>query len=65
MPPSLTLTIELPTAEAKAFAQFLKRLLLDDYRAKCARNDDGEAELMQGAGERLREALAVAGIAPR
>ena len=63
MPDAIFLTVKLPFAEAAAFAQFLERVDLDDYRAKCAPHD--QAELMQAAGERLREALAAQGCCPR
>ena len=56
---------ELPPGEAAAFAQFLKRARLDDYQAKCPPHDRGEAERMEAAGERLRQALVAAGIDPR
>ena len=63
--PFISITVELPDDEAEAFAQFLKRMILDDYHAKCARHDQAEANLMQAAGERFRQALAAQGVDPR
>lgn len=61
----ISFTVELPDIEAEAFAQFLKRTFLDDYRAKCAPHERDDADLMQAAGERLRQALAAQGVDPR
>jgi hypothetical protein len=61
--PSLVLDVPLAPAEAWAFAQFLKRAGLDDYRALAV--DREEAEQMRDAGEKLRAALAQRGYAPR
>ena len=49
--------------QAFAFAQFLKRALWDHYRALAA--SDEEAWDMQFLAERLREAFAQQGYAPR
>lgn len=49
-----TITLVLPLAEE--LAQFLKRMTLDDYRAKAVGHAPGEADAMQRAGERLRPA---------
>jgi len=49
--------------EAWAFAQFLKRVAMDDYRRLAV--DGEEAYAMQGAGEVIRRALAAQGRAPR
>jgi hypothetical protein len=57
------IAIELSDAQAWAFAQFLKRALLDDYRARAANQD--EACEMRAAAEAIRRALAQAGYAPR
>jgi hypothetical protein len=55
--------VELPEEEAWALAQFLKRTGYTDYRGQAI--DECEATRMRDAGERLREALARAGVAPR
>ena len=57
------LTLDLPDDEALALAQFLKRVGLDDYRRLAV--DVDEAWTMLEAGERVRQALADAGYAPR
>ena len=48
---------------AWAFAEFLKRAGIGDYRALAA--SEQEAFDMQAAAEKLRTALAEKGIAPR
>lgn len=60
---TIRIQIELPDSQAWAFAQYLKRVGLDDYRQRAA--DDAEAWEMQEAGEVVRRALAEKGIAPR
>ncbi len=60
---SIRIQIELPNSLAWAFAQYLKRIGLDDYRQQAA--DDDEAWDMQCAGEIVRQALAEQGYAPR
>jgi hypothetical protein len=57
------IVLELTEAQAWAFAQFLKRAILDDYRARAANPD--EAYEMSAAAEAIRQALAQAGYAPR
>ena len=59
----LCLLIELSNDEAWAFAQFLKRVAVDDYRRLAV--DGEEACAMQAAGEALRRSLAEQGHAPR
>ncbi|HEU0204304.1 MAG TPA: hypothetical protein VFR86_28160 [Burkholderiaceae bacterium] len=59
----LVLDVPLAPAEAWAFAQFLKRVGFDDYRALAMDRD--ETEQMRDAGEKLRAALAQQGYAPR
>jgi hypothetical protein len=59
----MEIRVELSTDEAEAFAQFLKRASFKDFR-DCAADDD-EAYFIRDAGERIRDALASAGIAPR
>lgn len=57
------ITVILSTQQAWAYAQFLKRVGLDDYKALAV--DLGEAYTMLSAGEAIREELARAGYAPR
>lgn len=59
----VTITATLTDAQAWAFAQFLKRVGLADYKGLSVDSDD--AYTMLGAGELLRTALADAGYAPR
>jgi hypothetical protein len=63
MPKDVTITATLTDAQAWAFAQFLKRVGLDDYKGLSV--DVDEAYTMLDAGEKLRTALADAGYAPR
>lgn len=58
-----TITVDLTTAEAMAFAQFLKRVGWCEYRANSV--DDAETYLMRDAGNKIRSALADVGYAPR
>jgi hypothetical protein len=58
-----TINVTLPDEQALAFAQFLKRVGLDDYRGLAV--DLEEAYEMRAAGEAIREELARAGYAPR
>ena len=57
------IVIELTDAQAWAFAQFVKRAGLSDYRALAV--DQDEAAAMLCAGEVIRKALADAGWSPR
>ena len=59
----LILEVLLRDDEAMAFAEFLKRVGYSNYRSLAASMQ--EAYEMQAAGEKLREALAQQGIAPR
>ena len=59
----VTIQVELTENEALAFAQFLKRATLSDYRDGAANEE--ESFLMQHAGESIRKALAESGFAPR
>jgi hypothetical protein len=58
--------VELPTDEAKALAQLVKRLGYDDAERLSSRYDGGEERdaMLSGIGM-LRRALAEAGFAPR
>ena len=57
------ITVILSTNMAWAYAQFLKRVGLDDYRRLAV--DVHEAYEMRAAGEAIREELTRAGYAPR
>ena len=66
------ITVDLTEAEARAIAQFFKRLLLDDYVAKCAphetrprAHEPAQQYTMQAAGDKIRAALVAAGFNPR
>ena len=60
---TITITVPLTDAQALAFAQFLKRVGLSDFRALAT--DDEEADTMQHAGNTIRRALSDIGYAPR
>ena len=59
----VTVQLQLSDEQAWALAQLLKRLGFGDCRGLA--QDDNEAWLMMVAAERLRQALAEAGVAPR
>ena len=59
----LGLAIELTDEQVWAFAQFLKRVAVHDYRRLAV--DLDEAYAMRDAGEAIRAALAEQGYAPR
>lgn len=59
----VAVNVELTDAQANAFAQFLKRVGLSDYRPLAVDND--EAYVMLTAGEAVRAALREVGYAPR
>lgn len=61
----IQLTVELPSAEAWAFAEFLKRAGHSDYLSFTIDDDQEEAYRMQEAASRIREALASAGVVVR
>jgi hypothetical protein len=58
-----TITLHLPSNEALALAQFVKRAGFSDFRTNAV--DDDEAREMISACEKLAKALAEAGYAPR
>ena len=60
---TISIKVQWERAEAEAIAEFLKRAGHSDYR-RLACNDD-EAFVMLYAADKLRDALAAAGIAPR
>lgn len=55
--------VELSDSQAWAYAEFLKRVGLDDYSQRALNLD--EAYEMSAAGEVIRRALAECGYAPR
>jgi hypothetical protein len=57
------ISVELEDDEAWTYAQFLKRVLLDDYKARA--QDEDEAYRMRDAGLKVQEALRDAGYDPR
>lgn len=66
------IAIDLTEDEAAALAQFFKRMLLDDYAAKCAphetrprAHEPAQQYVMQAAGDKVAAALASNGFAPR
>ena len=63
MQTTATITVNLTTNQAEAFAQFLKRVGLPNYAALALGQQ--EAYAMLSAGEAIREELASAGYAPR
>jgi hypothetical protein len=59
-------TVELPADEATALAQLVKRVGHDDAERLSSRYDGGEErDAMLSGIDKLRRALAEAGIAPR
>mgnify|MGYP000994321716 FL=1 len=59
----ITVEVEMTEEQAAAFAQFLKRVGVSDYRNLSV--DDDEAYAMQEAGEKIRRALGEVGYTPR
>ena len=58
--------VELPSDEARALAQLVKRLGYDDAQRLSSRYDGGEErDAMLSGIDELRRALAEAGFAPR
>ena len=60
---AVTITVTLSDAQAEAFAQFLKRVGLDEFAALAVGQQ--EAHAMLSAGATIRQELAHAGYAPR
>lgn len=58
-----TLEVQITEPDAEALAQFLKQAGFSDFRALAA--NDHEAYAMQAGAERVRKALADAGVKPR
>jgi len=63
MKPPVTITVELSADEAWAFAEYLKRVGITDYRRLAL--EVTEADRMQRAGMCIARALAELGVAPR
>lgn len=63
-PKRVKIAFELTEDEAWHLAQFLKRQMFDDFQSKASRGDE-EAYAMRDSAERVRDALAEAGYAPR
>ena len=61
--PAVTITVILSSAQAEAFAEFLKRVGWDDFAALAV--DQQEAHAMLSAAAAIRQELAHAGYAPR
>lgn len=66
------ITVDLTEPQAAALALFLKRLLLDDYTAKCnpadtrpKAHEPAQQYVMQAAGDKVAAALAAQGFRPR
>jgi len=59
----MKIDIELTDDEALAFAQFLKRVGIGNYKPLA--ESEEEAWKMMSAGELIRNALADAGVSPR
>jgi hypothetical protein len=60
---TVNLNVTLTDAQAWEFAQFLKRVCFSDYERRAI--GETEAYHMRDAGERIRDALAEQGYAPR
>lgn len=60
---NVTITTKLTHVEAEALAQFFKRAYFGDYRTNAA--SEREAYQMMSAANKIRDALAEKGFAPR
>lgn len=60
---TVTITVELTDQQAWDYAQFLKRVGFSEYKQNAA--DEDEAYRMVEAGEKIRQAFAESGYAPR
>ena len=60
---TVEIQVTLADAQAREFAQFLKRVCFSEYRSNAT--SDEEAYLMRDAGEQIRRALAEKGYSPR
>jgi hypothetical protein len=62
----MRIVLELPSGEAMALAQMVKRLGYDDAERLSPRHDGGtERDLMLSGIDKLQRALAETGFAPR
>lgn len=59
----MTIKLEIPQAEAWELAQYVKRMVWEDYRGHAA--DEAEAYRMRDAFFTLEDQLKAAGIHPR
>ncbi|KAB2663283.1 hypothetical protein HED50_23965 [Ochrobactrum oryzae] len=57
------ITVNLSDDQARAFAEFLKRVLPEDFERRSV--DKAEANRMWDAGSEIRRALADKGFSPR
>ena len=62
-PELVTFSTTMSGTEAYAFAQWLKRCVLEDFRKHAV--DDEDAANMAGAADKIRDALREAGFWPR
>lgn len=62
-PKRIKVAFELTEDEAWHLAQFLKRQIFDDFQSKAQGKE--EAYAMRDSAEKVRDALAEAGYAPR
>jgi len=59
----IEISVAMTDEEAWAYAQFLKRVGLNDYKTNA--ENEAEAYLMLQVGEKVRKALADKGYSPR
>jgi hypothetical protein len=59
----IEISVAMTDEEAWAYAQFLKRVGLNDYKTNA--ENEAEAYLMLQVGEKVRKALAEKGYSPR
>jgi hypothetical protein len=59
----IEISVAMTDEEAWAYAQFLKRVGLNDYKTNA--QNEAEAYLMLQVGEKVRKALAENGYSPR
>lgn len=59
----IEISVAMTDEEAWAYAQFLKRAGLSDYKTNA--ENEAEAYLMMQVGEKVRKALAEKGYSPR
>lgn len=64
-PKTVKIEAELTEAQARQFAQFLKRVTFSDFERRSEPDNPDQPDLMMQASEVLRQAFAQAGYAPR